>query len=192
MNQWADHTVTRSRVHRREQSRDEIRRDARVVIEQDEVVRAAIESGTWDFSQRQTSTPLARDRKNFDEFLKQALNELNLLVGEDAGFRSLFVLLNIRPIFVTTDELFRKPRDVVGRIAAAMGLRIAEEALAGAIARSAAYGRDREREHAHRPVPVRGAGTRPRADHGVDDADPPQGRHVRGHHGRGRCRSLLR
>jgi hypothetical protein len=110
--------------------------------------RAALESGTWDFSQRQTSPPLARDRKNFNEFFQQALNELNWIIGEDAGFRSLFVLLNIRPIFVTTDELFREPRAVVGRIAAAVELSIDEEALAGAIALSAAYGRDRERDRA--------------------------------------------
>jgi LPS sulfotransferase NodH len=110
--------------------------------------RAALESGTWDFSQRQTSPPLVRDRKNFNEFFQQALNELNWIVGEDAGFRSLFVLLNIRPIFVTTDELFREPRAVVGRIAAAVKLSINEEALAAAIAQSAAYGRDRERDKA--------------------------------------------
>jgi len=110
--------------------------------------RAALESGTWDFSQRQTSPPVARDRANFNEFFRQALEELNWIVGEDAGFRGLFVLLDIRPIFVTTDELFRDPHAVVGRIAAAMALSIDEEALAGAIALSAAYGRDRAREKA--------------------------------------------
>jgi LPS sulfotransferase NodH len=110
--------------------------------------RAALESGTWDFSQRQTSPPLVRDRANFNEFFKQALDELNWIVSEDAGFRGLFVLLDIHPIFVTTDELFREPHAVVGRIAAAMALPIDEVALAGAIARSASYGRDREREKA--------------------------------------------
>jgi LPS sulfotransferase NodH len=110
--------------------------------------RAALESGTWDFSQRQTSPPVEHKRANFNEFLKQALDELNWIVGEDAGFRGLFVLLNIRPIFVTTDELFREPRAVVGRIAAVMQLSIDEAALSGAIALSAAYGRDRAREKA--------------------------------------------
>lgn len=110
--------------------------------------RAALESGIWDFSQRQTQPPLAHDRTNSGQFLKQALDELNWIVGEDAGFRGLFVLLDIHPIFVTTDELFREPRAVVGRIAAAMGLTINEGPLADAIARSAPYGRDREREKA--------------------------------------------
>jgi LPS sulfotransferase NodH len=111
-------------------------------------VRAALESGTWDFSQRQTTSPVARDRTNFDKFFNQALNELNWIVGEDAGFRGLFVLLGIRPIFITTDELFREPRATVGRIAEAMSVPVDEAALAGAIALSAAYGRDREREKA--------------------------------------------
>ncbi len=110
--------------------------------------RAALESGTWDFSQRQTSPPVVHDRKNSDAYVNQALNELNWIVGEDAGFRTLFALLDIRPIFVTTDELFREPGAVVGRIAKAMALAIDEEALAGAIARSAPYGRDRQREQA--------------------------------------------
>lgn len=110
--------------------------------------RAALESGTWDYSQRQTSTPVVRDRANFNEFFKEALNELNWIVGEDAGFRGLFVLLNIHPIFVTTDQLFGEPRAIVDRIAAAVGVSIDEMALAGAIACSAAYGRDRSRDKA--------------------------------------------
>jgi LPS sulfotransferase NodH len=110
--------------------------------------RAALESGTWDYSQRQTSTPVVRDRLNSDGFFKEALNEINWIIGEDAGFRGLFVLLNIHPIFVTTDQLFTEPNDVVGRIAAATKVSIDEAALADAIARSAAYGRDRSREKA--------------------------------------------
>ena len=110
--------------------------------------RAALESGTWDFSQRQTSPPLQRDRANSGEFIQQALNELNWIVGEDAGFRGLFVLLNIRPIFITTDELFREPRNVGARIAAAVAVPVNESALAEAIALSAAYGHERAREKA--------------------------------------------
>jgi LPS sulfotransferase NodH len=111
-------------------------------------VRAAFESGVWDFSQRQTSTPIVRDRSNFDAYFQEALNELNWVLSEDAGFRGLFVMLNINPIFVTSDELFRDPRAVVGRIAGALGLEIDESALAGAIASSAAYGHERQRQQA--------------------------------------------
>jgi LPS sulfotransferase NodH len=110
--------------------------------------RAALESGAWDFSSRQTTKPVAHNRANFDEFVGQALSELNWIVGEDTGFRSLFILLGIKPLFVTTDELFREPRAVVERIAKAASVTVNEEALAGAIAVSAAYGRDREREKA--------------------------------------------
>jgi LPS sulfotransferase NodH len=110
--------------------------------------RAALESGAWDFSDRPTAPAVARNRANFEEFFQQALEELNWIVAEDAGFRGLFVLLNIRPIFVTTDELFREPHNVVGRIAAAMRVPVDAAALADAIACSAAYGRDRAREKA--------------------------------------------
>lgn len=111
-------------------------------------VRAALESGVWDFSGRQTSTPILRNRKDFEAYFQEALNELNWILSEDAGFRGLFAMLNIRPIFVTSGELFHEPRSVVSRIAEAMGQPVDEAALAGAIAQSAAYGHEREREKA--------------------------------------------
>jgi LPS sulfotransferase NodH len=111
-------------------------------------VRAALESGTWDFSPRQTTSPVAHDRSDFDKFFKQAIAELNWILAEDSGFRGLFALLGIRPIFVTIDELFRDPRAVIGRIAAAVSVTPDGQALDDAIALSAAYGRDRARENA--------------------------------------------
>jgi LPS sulfotransferase NodH len=111
-------------------------------------VRASLESGAWDFSERRTSTPMAHDRTDFDVFFKQAIRELNWLLGEDSGFRGLFALLGIRPIFATTDEFFREPAAFVRRIAAAVAVTVDEPALSQAIALSAAYGRDRARENA--------------------------------------------
>ena len=111
-------------------------------------LRASLESGTWDFSPRQTRSPRVREGGSSEKFFGQALNDVNWLVSEDAGFRTLFVLLGIRPTFVTTEELFRDSGGVVRRIAEAMGLSVNDDVLQRAIACSAPYGRDRERERA--------------------------------------------
>jgi trehalose 2-sulfotransferase len=106
-------------------------------------LRAAKESGVWDFSARQTLTPVTRPPTGSSEFLHDALEEMNWILGEDAGFRGLFVLLGIRPLFVTSDDLFADPSRVVRRIGEAMSVMIDEEGLRCAITASAPYGRDR-------------------------------------------------
>jgi LPS sulfotransferase NodH len=106
--------------------------------------RSVLESGVWDFSSRPTLPPLQRDPTNSEAFLRQALQELDSLMSQDAGFRCMFVLLGIRPVFTTTDELFRQPGAVVGRIAQTLRLPINEHELQKAIDLSAPYGRDRE------------------------------------------------
>jgi LPS sulfotransferase NodH len=109
-------------------------------------LRAARESGRWDFSQRHIAPPVVRDNTNFNKFLKEAVDELNWIVGEEANFRCLFILLGIHPIFVTTDELFSEPRRIIDRIAKAMAVTINETALEHAIACGTPYGREREAE----------------------------------------------
>ena len=89
--------------------------------------------------------PVAHESHNFEKFLVEALNELDALMGQDAGFRCLFALAGIKPIFVTMAELFDRPREVVGKIADAMQLPFNSAALDQATALSAAYGRDRTR-----------------------------------------------
>jgi LPS sulfotransferase NodH len=107
-------------------------------------LRTARESGKWDFSQRQISVPVVRDHTNFDKFFAEALDELNWIIAEDAGFRALFILLGIHPIFVTTDELFSEPHNVIRRIADAMAVTVDGAALERTIAGGAPYGRERE------------------------------------------------
>lgn len=107
--------------------------------------RTALESGNWDFSGRPTTQPLARDPKDFDSFFGQALQELDMLMGQDAGFRCLFTLAGIKPIFVTSTELFADPRAIIGKIAHAAGLPVNAEALDQALAVSAPYSRDRKK-----------------------------------------------
>jgi trehalose 2-sulfotransferase len=104
--------------------------------------RSALETGVWDFSPRPTLSGVVRDSKNFDRFLKQALQELDALMAQDAGFRCIFTLLGIRPLFVTTDELFSSPGNVVRKIAGLMGLPVNEGELERALELSAPYGRD--------------------------------------------------
>lgn len=100
---------------------------------------AALQSGLWDFSERQT-TP-TRDDVDFEAVFKQAVAELDFLMGQDAGFRCMFALLRVRPIFITTDELFSETRRSIGKIADALGRSIDEAGLSRAIEVSAPYGR---------------------------------------------------
>ena len=110
--------------------------------------RSALESGVWDFSTHPTTPPIVRDLMNFDNFFKQALQELDSLMGQDAGFRCMFTLLSIRPIFVTTDELFSDPRRIIRRIADALRLAVNEDELDRAIELSAPYSHGREKSAA--------------------------------------------
>jgi LPS sulfotransferase NodH len=110
--------------------------------------RGAIARGVWDFSRRQTTKPVIRDPANLDKFFAEALAELRWIVDADAGFRGLFILLGIHPLFVTTDELFGSPHQVIRRIAEATGAAVDDDALQRAIARSAAYSRDHDGETA--------------------------------------------
>jgi LPS sulfotransferase NodH len=75
-------------------------------------------------------------------------HDLNRLLAEDAGFRGLFILLGIRPLFMTTEELVRDPRSQVRRIGETMAIPVNEDALERSIAGSAAYGHQKERERA--------------------------------------------
>jgi len=104
--------------------------------------RSALETGVWDFSERPTLSGVVRDSKDSDELLKQALQELDALMGQDAGFRCIFALLGIRPLFVTTDELFSNSRQVVCKITSTMGLPVNERELDRALELSAPYGRN--------------------------------------------------
>jgi LPS sulfotransferase NodH len=111
-------------------------------------VRAAVESGSWDFSSRQTADPRPHQRKSLEAFFQEALREVTLLISEDAGFRGLFILLGIRPIFVTTEELIEDAGSVVRRIGQVLDIPVNEDALKCSIATSAPYGHEQERERA--------------------------------------------
>jgi LPS sulfotransferase NodH len=108
--------------------------------------RAARASGTWDFSARQITRPRPPTPPGSSELLREALADMNFILGEDAGFRGVFVLLDIRPLFVTSDDLFADPDQIVRRIGEAVSVAIDEEGLRRAVAVSAPYGRDRQRE----------------------------------------------
>src|SRR5262245_24040689 len=110
--------------------------------------RRALETGVWDFSGRPTTPPLPRASTDFDGFFKQALQELDSLMGEDAGFRCMFTLLGLSPLFVTTDELFREPQHVVHKIAEALGVAINESELNHAIELSVPYKSNHEKSQA--------------------------------------------
>ena len=106
-------------------------------------VRLAIHTGMWDFSQRQTFQVRAEKRNaSAASPLDLALSDLDKFLIEDAGLRRLFVLLGIRPLFFTSDELFQNPHNVVSRIADSLGMPVDEATLQEAIAHGATYKRE--------------------------------------------------
>jgi trehalose 2-sulfotransferase len=104
--------------------------------------RSALETGVWDFSKRPSLSAVVRDSKDFDGYFKEAMQELDTLMSQDASFRCIFTLLGIRPLFVTTDELFSNSREVVCKIAGTFGVPVNDAELERAIELGAPYGRD--------------------------------------------------
>ena len=110
-------------------------------------VRIALHTGMWDFSERQTFQVKAERRSDSGlSPLELALDDLDKFIDEDAGLRRLFVLLGIRPLFITSDELFQNPCNVVKRIADRLGVPMNEPALQEAIAHGATYKRESRRQ----------------------------------------------
>ncbi len=103
--------------------------------------RVAMNTGTWDFSGRRTTTP-REYRHTISDRVAQFAADLKYIAAEDAGFRELFALAGISPQFVTMNELFRAPGEVVRQIAKALGTDVDEDGLAKMVARSAPYPRD--------------------------------------------------
>jgi LPS sulfotransferase NodH len=103
--------------------------------------RVAMNTGIWDFSARQTSDP--REYPQTPEENAELFEEdIDFVVGEDAGFRKLFALLDIAPVFLTTNDLFRAPQEFVCEIARSMGVEPNIPALEQMIATSEPYRHD--------------------------------------------------
>ena len=103
--------------------------------------RVAMNTGTWDFSGRRTSIPRAYPR-DLEGRVAQFEADLNRIATEDTGFRELFGRAGIGPQFVTMDDLFRAPAQIVRQIADALGTGVDEGGLGAMISRSAPYPRD--------------------------------------------------
>lgn len=96
--------------------------------------REAIVTGRWDFSSRKVGAP-GRDG------LGEALHALDLLIAEDAGFRRLFALLGINPMFFTFEDIKNEPRKVVNEIARSLGKPVNDLLLDEMLATRAPYPR---------------------------------------------------
>jgi LPS sulfotransferase NodH len=104
--------------------------------------RRATATGQWDFSNRISSNPIATD-------FEQAMWALDMLIAEDAGFRRLFALLEIRPTFLTLDDISQRPREVVSMIASLLDLPVNYSTLTPMLATNTPYPR-------HDELPVSG------------------------------------
>jgi len=103
--------------------------------------RVAMATGIWDYSGRRTADPRPYPNDP-SERAAQFQEDVKFIVGEDAGFRELFALGGFKPYYLAMDELFRAPREVIARIADALGVSVNEPALTQMIARSKPYPRD--------------------------------------------------
>jgi LPS sulfotransferase NodH len=100
--------------------------------------RAATETGVWDFSGEQTTPPrpypeTAEDNVELFDF------DADLVTGEDSGFRKLFAMTDIAPVFLTTEQLFRDPKTIVSELTRLAGVEPDIAALDAMIALSAPY-----------------------------------------------------
>lgn len=100
--------------------------------------RAATETGVWDFSGEQTTPPRPYP-ESAEENLELFDLDVDLVIAEDAGFRKLFAMTNIAPVFLTTEQLFRTPKEIVCELARLAGVEPDVAALEAMIAKSAPY-----------------------------------------------------
>ena len=107
------------------------------VAEQFTSLREAIITGRWDFSPRSSST-------SQPDGVSNALNALDLLIAEDAGFRRLFALLGINPLFFTVDDIGKRPREIIDVIARMLKVPVNHSSLEEMLATSAPYPQDHE------------------------------------------------
>lgn len=100
--------------------------------------RIAMNTGVWDFSGRRTAEPRpypVTTKENIELFA----SDLDFVTGEDAGFRKLFAMAEIEPIFITTPQLFQNPKAIVCELARLMGVDANIPALDAMIANSKPY-----------------------------------------------------
>jgi LPS sulfotransferase NodH len=115
--------------------------------------RRACVSGRWDFSPRVTSEPRA-------DTIDDAITMLDELVAQDAGFRRIFALAGINPMFVTFEDVARDPGNVVKTIARALGVIPDHAGVARALAqsKSSPYARAYSQENFEREFHARAFG----------------------------------
>jgi trehalose 2-sulfotransferase len=92
-------------------------------------------SGVWDYSARRTTEPLL---EHSDDLV---IAQLAALTWEDTGFRRLFAMMGVNPMFVTMEGLFEEPQSVLQRLAQRLDVEIDNSALEHMISKSAPYSR---------------------------------------------------
>ncbi|SRR5581483_6536061 len=106
------------------------------IVEQMTAWRVAASTGVWDFSGEQTTLPRPYP-ETAEENAELFDLDVDTVTAEDTGFRKLFAMTNIAPIFLTTNQLFAAPREIVCELARQMGVEPNVTALDAMIAASA-------------------------------------------------------
>lgn len=92
-------------------------------------------SGVWDYTIRPTTEPQPLQSTDL------VVEQLAALTWEDTGFRRLFAMMSVNPMFVTTEGLFEDPRAVLQRLARQLDVEIDDHALREMISKSIPYSR---------------------------------------------------
>jgi LPS sulfotransferase NodH len=91
------------------------------IVEQITAWRAATNTGVWDFSDRQTTVPRPYP-ETAEENVELFDFDIDIVTAEDTGFRKLFAMIDVAPVFLTTNQLFAAPREIVCELARLVGV----------------------------------------------------------------------
>jgi len=106
------------------------------IVEQITAWRAATNTGVWDFSDRQTTVPRPYP-ETAEENVELFDFDIDIVTAEDTGFRKLFAMIDVAPVFLTTNQLFAAPREIVCELARLVGVEPNVAALDAMIAAGA-------------------------------------------------------
>jgi len=96
----------------------------------------AQETGRYDFSEKLTN-PAGSPAQLMER--GHLLRMAQFLVSEDAGFRRVFIMSGIHPIFLEFDAFTKDPRSSIEHIGSALGVPLNYESLNMALVRTAPY-----------------------------------------------------
>jgi trehalose 2-sulfotransferase len=95
-------------------------------------LQAALATGRWEFTDRTMVAPQFSAGELAD--VQRVAKAIDVIVAEDARWRTLFAFAGMRPLLITLDDLVERAEETVERIAGRLGMSFNRESLRGLIA----------------------------------------------------------